>query len=254
MKKTIIKVMCAILLMAIAMSAVACGSNTIYDDLAEQGYTVRVRFNVGEGGLVNDTQSVTIVEAYNAADAVTVGGKTGIRLLAPDDPIRGEGAFKISYNTADTYYLPAGWYTSRTEVAPGQYTYSGPWNFATDLVDPNTLENGEMTLYAAWIPFFTYEFYAQNESGSFVKVGEKGNKLDLTLPKWNEKKAQWDMKDLKEIPVPEGKIFAGAYLDEAMISPVNDKIDGDNLFVDYQTGTATQSVIKVYITWTDAVA
>ena len=48
MKKIIIKTLCAILLMAFAMSAVACGSGSIYDDLADEGYTVRVRFDAGE--------------------------------------------------------------------------------------------------------------------------------------------------------------------------------------------------------------
>jgi hypothetical protein len=252
MKKTIIKIICAILLMAFAMSAIACGSGNIYEDLAEEGYAVRVRFDVGDGGLVNDTQGVTVVEAYDASATVTANGKTGIRVLAPEDPARGEdGVFRVSRSKDGILYFSAGWYTGRTEVTPGQYVYSGLWDFANDVIDPGTLENGEMTLYAAWIPSFTYEFYAQKEDGSFEQIGSK-RKIDLTMPKWNERREKWDMKDLPEVA---GKVFEAAYFDEALTQRIAaDAIDGDGLFVNYESGTATQSVIKVYITLTDATA
>ena len=251
MKKTMIKVICAILLMAFAMSAIACGSGDIYADLADEGYAVRVRFDVGDGGLVNDTQNVTVVEAYDANATVTVNGKTGIRVLAPEDPARGAGVFKVSKSKEGILYFSAGWYTGRTEVAPGQYTYSGLWNFANDVIDPNALENGEMTLYAAWIPSFTYEFYAQKEDGSFELIGNK-RKIDLIMPKWNGRREKWDMKDVPEVA---GKVFEAAYLDQALTQKITaDTVDGDGLFVNYEIGTATTSVIKVYTTWTDATA
>ncbi|MBQ8341478.1 MAG: hypothetical protein IJY22_03765 [Clostridia bacterium] len=252
MKKIIIKTVCAILLMAFAVSAVACGGNTIYDDLAEEGYAVRVRFDVGEGGLVNETQNVTIVEAYNVADVVTLNGKTGIRILEPGDPARGkDGAFKVSYSDEKVLYFSPGWYTSRTETENG-YVYSGRWDFEKDLLDPATLENGELVLYAAWIPSFTYEFYSQNEAGVFELIGSK-RKIDLELPEWNTRKEEWRMNDLKDLST-DGKIFEAAYLDEAMTLPVTDTIDGDADYVDYAKGIAKTPVIKVYITWTEATA
>ena len=250
MKKIMIKALCAILLMAFAMSAIACGGNSIYDDLGEEGYGIRVRFNAGEGAFVNDTQNVTIVEAYSADDVVTVNGKTGIRILEPGDPARGQdGIFKISYSDDKVLYFPAGWYTGRTETENG-YTYTGRWDFDKDVIDPNSLENGELVLYAAWIPSFTYEFYSQNENGSFELIGSK-RKIDLTLPKWNERKEEWKMNDLPEV---EGKIFEAAYLDEGLTQSVTGTIDGDKDYVDYERGVAKASVIKVYMTWTEATA
>ena len=246
MKRRMTKVLCAILLMAFAMSVIACGSD-VYEELGDQGYTVKVRFHAGDGAVVNETQNVTIVEAYRADDTVTVDGKTGIRLLAPDDPLRGENTFKIAKNTEDAICFTTGWYTTRTEVAEGQYVYSGRWDFENDLLDPATLENGELTLYAAWIPAFTYEFYARGEDGSFELIGSK-RKIDLKLPEWNERKEEWKMNDLPKV---EGKEFVAAYLDEAMTQSVTGTIDGDALFVDYEQGIATRSVIKVYVAWTD---
>ena len=252
MKKIIIKTLCAILLMAFAMSAVACGSGSIYDDLADEGYTVRVRFDAGEDGLINDRKGVSIVEVYDSSDVVTVGGKTGIRLLSPDDPARKDSSFKLNVNkvTADgVQYFSAGWYTGRTETENG-YVYSGRWDFNNNLLDPNTLEGDELTLYAAWIATFNYEFYAQKEDGSFELIGSK-RKIDLKLPEWNERKEEWKMNDLPKV---EGKEFVAAYLDEAMTQSVTGTIDGDVLFVDYEKGIATTTTVRVYVALADVAA
>ena len=265
MKKTITKIMCAILLMAFAMSAIACGSDTVYDELAEGGYTVRVRFD--PNGTTYGTQNVTIVEVYDANNIVTIGDKTGIRSLDPEDPARGksgeEGSSSFKYDSmvdekTNARYFMLGWYTNRTEIAPGQYEYEKRWDFEKDLVDPRTLENGELTLYAVWLPFFTYEIYLRQEDGSFLLNDTLTDKLNLNLPEWKEgkngKPGKWDMNDLKKIQIPEGK-KAVAYYDETLTQPVaGDAIDGRASFVDYQNGTVSQSVIRVYITLTDATA
>ena len=266
MKNTIIRICAAILLIALAMSIAACGKGNVYDELAKQGYAVRVRFDSG-GAFVNDTQNVTIVEVFSEDDIVTNSdGETGVMLLAPDDPIRGEGVFKLAKIDGTNNYFQIGWYTKRSPIVDDEgnpldifgvptaeskreqaYTYSGLWDFDSDVVDPAALADGELTLYAAWAPFFTYEFYSQNESGEFELIGSK-QKLTLLIPKVSEATGNINMNDFPKVS---GKVFASAYLDEALTEEISENLDGRQLFVDYETGTVKQTVVKIYITWSE---
>ena len=104
------KVLAVVALIALAMSLAACGTGNVYESLADDGYSVRVRFDAGNA-FVNNTQNVTIVEVFNEDDVVTnSAGKTGIALLAPEDPIRGEGVFKLSKTDGTNNYFQIGWY------------------------------------------------------------------------------------------------------------------------------------------------
>ena len=255
MKKTIKTIVAAILLIAFAMSLAACGNKNVYDAL-EDGYTIKVRFDAS-GALVKGAQNVTIVEVYNENDVVTnSAGKTGVALLAPDDPLRKETEqFKLSKADEENgTYFQIGWYRDRTSVVDENgnvtYTYSGKWDFAKDVVTPDDLTDGEMTLYAAWAPLFTYEFYAQNESGKFEKIElkDKLKKLTLLVPEGNEETKEVTMNDF---PSVDGKTFASAYLDEAMTQEIAENLDGRTLYVDYEKGIAKQSVIKIYIAWAE---
>ena len=127
------------------------------------------------------------------------------------------------------------------------YTYSGKWDFNKDVIDPAELTDGEMTLYAAWAPFFTYEFYSQNESGVFEKIGSK-QKLTLLVPKVSASTGKVSMNDF---PRADGKTFAAAYLDESLTRVLDGNLDGRTLFVDAEKGVTTEKVIKIYITWTE---
>lgn len=265
MKNKILKTLAAVALIALAMSLAACANGNIYDSLAKEGYTVKVRFDAG-GAFVNDTQNVTIVEVFNEDDVVTnSAGKTGIALLAPDDQIRGEGVFKLSKSDGVNNYFQIGWYRERTPVVDGNgnpldvfgvpvseskreqaYTYSGKWNFDEDVIDPAELTDGELTLYAAWAPYFSYEFYSQNESGAFEKIGSK-QKITLQIPTVSTT----GKISMKDFPKMDGKVFAAAYLDEAMTEQITANLDGRTHFVDYEKGIATEHVIKIYVTWTE---
>lgn len=266
MKRRIFLIIFAIMLVACAMSMAACANGDIYEDLAKDGYTVKIKYDAG-GAVVNETQNVTIVEVFNEGDVVTTAeGKTGIKLLSPDDSRRGEGVFRLAKSDGENNYFSPGWYTSRTPRVDGDgqpldaygvrtsvsgreqgYVYSGRWNFEKDVVDPKSLENGEMTLYAAWIPFFTYEFYSDNGSGEFELIGSV-KKLDLKLPEWNERTGKLKNSDMPQI---EGKTFKAAYLDREMTDIINENVDGDTLFIDYEKGIATQSTVRIYTEWYD---
>lgn len=263
MKRKLFTVICAVWLVVLSASLAACGNADVYGDLADDGYTVKVRFEPC-GAVVNETQNVTIVEVYNKDDAVTVGGKSGIKLLAPDDSRRGDATFKLAMNDGKSNYFSSGWYKERAlrtnesgepldaygepcSVSGREqgYVYSGRWDFEKDILDPSTLENGEFTLYAAWIPFFTYEIYAEGESGEFELI-KTVNKLDFSFPEWNERTGKIKMNDMPKV---NGKTFYAAYSDPEMTGIMSDMIDGDGSFVDFEKGIATQTCVKIYTRW-----
>ena len=113
MRKNIIRICAFVMLVAFATSMAACGNANIYDKLRGDGYGVKVIFDA-QGGVVNETQNVTIVEVLSMDDAITgADGKTGLRLLAPEDPIRGEGVFKLAKTDGTNNYFQSGWYRTR---------------------------------------------------------------------------------------------------------------------------------------------
>lgn len=264
MKKFLKKLTVTVILAALAVGMIACGQKSLYDTLGESGYSVRVRYDAG-GAFVNGTQNVTIVEAYSKDDVTSVGGKSGIMILDPQSALRGEdGAFKLSKSDETNNYFSSGWYLSR-EVRKDEngnildaygipvsvsgreqgYVYKDKWSFTTDLIDPTKLENGEMTLYASWIPFFTYEIYAENENGEYELLST-AQRIDFTLPKWNKATGDITMGDMPRVS---DKTFAGAYFDADMTEAVEGIIDGDVAFVDIEKGIAKQTTVKIYTKW-----
>ncbi|MBP3666662.1 MAG: leucine-rich repeat protein [Clostridia bacterium] len=238
--------------------------DTPYTGMDEEGYTVSVRFDANGGSFAGSPNEVYIVDVFNPADYKTdASGKAQIALIAPDDPIRKDSAFPVS----NTGYFLAGWYTERTlrvdesgqpldeygkptaqSGRPQGYTYSGKWDFKTDrlAVDPNGTKGSaesEITLYAAWVPYFNFEFYAEQADGSFSLIETK-QLVTIDLPVWNERTGKLDMKDF---PAVEGMTFESAFMDEAMTVPAEGKVSGN---VDYTTGTVeSDGTIRLYTTW-----
>jgi hypothetical protein len=230
----------------------------------EEGYTVSVRFDANGGSFAGSPNEVYIVDVFKPADYKTdASGKAQIALIAPDDPIRKDSAFPVS----NTGHFLAGWYTQRTlrvdengqpldeygqptaqSGRPQGYTYSGKWDFKNDrlAVDPNGTKGSsenEITLYAAWVPYFNFEFYAAQADGSFSLIETK-QLVTIDLPVWNQRTGKLDMKDF---PAVEGMTFESAFLDEAMTIPAEGKVSGA---VDYTTGTVeSDGTIRLYTTW-----
>ncbi len=230
-----------------------------YGELDEAGYNVSVRFDPCGGAFAN-TERVQVVDVFNLAnEKKDASGNYAIKLIAPDDSRRGDRAFSVSKNGC----FFAGWYREcslRTDAQgnpldaygvptaqsglPQGYTYSGKWDFEADtlsVAEGNTQssETPAMTLYAAWIPYFNFEFYVQNESGSF-ELYESKQLISLDIPEWNLESGKIDMKGFPEI---DGKTFEGAYLDEAMTKPVTETLSGD---IDYEHGIGATEKICVY--------
>ena len=234
-----------------------------YEDMDGEGYTVSVRFDPCGGAFAN-TENVQVIDVFSLANAEKdSSGNYLISLIAPDDSRRGDRAFGISKNGC----FFAGWYrecsprtdasgnpldsygvpTSESGLEQG-YTYSGLWNFESDTLSvPEGSYSSEtpfMTLYAAWIPYFNFEFYVRNESGSF-ELFETEKLISLGIPAWDLSTGKLNMNGFPEI---DGKTFEGAYLDEAMTQPVTETLSGN---VDYEHGISATEKIKIYTKYAD---
>ena len=254
----------AALLILIACLTACSNWKTPYELLEKDGYAVSVRFDANGGSFAGSPYEVYVVDVFDASSAKTgASGKKEIPLVAPDDTVRGDTAFKI---TKDGYYL-AGWYSERIPRVNAQgepldelgqlcsvsgkeqgYVYSGKWNFETDRleVDPNgnySAEENLLTLYAAWVPYATFEFYDLN-SGALLGTYEKGERV--TVPTWDP-----DTGKLKNSRFPkiEGKTFDAAYM---MVDGEMKQVSGDITGgFDEATGVATTNLVKIYTTWID---
>ena len=266
MKKRILSIVSVLLLTAIAVSLAGCAASDVYERLHGEGYTVKVIYDVG-GAHVNETQNNQIREVYREDDTVTRGGKTGIALLSPTDPLRGDTAFKLSKVADGRNFFQIGWYRTRTlrtdesgrpldiygmpTASSGReqaYVYSDAWDFDVDVIEPSMLTNGEFILYAAWAPYFNYEFYEVSEDGCEKLDGDFSG-ITLKTPTWNEKRQKFNMRDFPEI---KGKVFVAAYLDEALTVPLTENYDGSAHLVDSEKGIAEAFTVRIYTVWRDA--
>jgi hypothetical protein len=228
-------------ILLILLSFTACAGNweAPYASLDEQGSSVSVRFDAN-GGLFAGTKDVSIVDVYDICQA----GSCGVHLLSPDDPIRGSGSFSVTKNG----YFLAGWYTHRsprvnesgqpldefgvlcTESGREQgYTYSGLWNFASDKLqlDPSgnySSAEPALTLYAAWIPYINYDFYAVSDDGDVTFI-ERVQAVQLEFPQWSDKTGKLNLNDF---PSVDGATFDRAFVDEALTQPLDSSLSGSD--------------------------
>ena len=255
------------LLIAVCFVASCSQWDTPYESLDKDGYNVSVRFDAN-GGIFAGTENVYIVDVFNLNNAKTnKEGKKEISLLAPNDPKRGTGAFEIS----KTKSIFVGWYTERTlrvdekgraldaygeltSVSGREqaYIYSGKWDFNTSVLplDANKeykSEENVLTLYAAWVPSFVFDIYAENGEGGYDLLVSKET-LEIELPRWNDKTGKMDLKDL---PAIDGKTFKEASLTKDFTEIATGKINGG---IDYETGTMQgDGKVEIYTKWMDGV-
>ena len=256
-----LKIIClAALICAAVTTFTACARwGSPYQTLDEQGYTVSVRYDAN-GGVFAGTNDVFVVDVFSSKDSE-------VSLIAPDDARRKENAFGISRHQ----YFLAGWYQTRelrvnemgqplddfgnlcsVSGKPQGYIYSDRWDFANDRlkIDPNTSTTSEvntMTLYAAWVPYINYEFFAQNpETQQFESLGKSHLAINLELPEWDVKTGKLDMNNF---PTVDGKTFEKAYLDAEMTQEITETLRGN---FDEEKGILKHSgTVKVYTTWVE---
>ncbi len=256
----------AVLLLAAAAVTGCSQWAPVYEHMDDEGYSVSVRFDAN-GGVFANREGASLVDVFKAADHDADGdGTAEIKLIAPDDEARKTAG---NYAASRPGYFLAGWYTERTPRVNEQgeavddygelvsvsgreqgYTYGGKWDFekdrlTVDLSADTTAFESQMVLYAAWIPYFNFEFYAQDENGTFQKIeADPVNQLkEITLPAWDESTGRLNM---GHVPARENMTFVGAFLDEDMTQPVTGSIAGE---VNEALGVGVAHTIKLYTTW-----
>ena len=216
-----------------------------------QNYSVSVMFDANGGFFTTNTS--VIVDSFNMENLPQIGGKAQVALIAPDDAARDKNAFTAINNG----YFLAGWYTERIENgtdAAGNpaYTYSGKWDFKKDKLelDPAgeyTAKEPVLTLYAAWIPMFQFEFY-ELSSGELMETlaYDPTSGKELALPAWNEETGAIEMYNF---PAKSGYTFNGVYYDAEGIDVVLTETIAHTGTVDYTNGTGKDATMKLYVDW-----
>lgn len=245
MKQKMNKLLLPLLLLILALCFAGCApEQSAYENNDDEGYRVSIKFDANGG--VFTTNTSVIVDSYKLEQLPTNDqGKAQVALIAPDDPLRGNDAFA----PAKSGYFLAGWYASRTEE-DGQYRYGDRWDFSKDVLELDA--NGEyssqepvLTLYAAWVPMFEIEFYSRSD-GALVSTYtyDPNNGEELKVPAWNKETGAIEM---YRFPAVSGHTFNGVYYDEAGTQPVTTQTISHTGTVDYETGTAKDSVMKLYV-------
>lgn len=157
------------------------------------------------------------------------------------------------------------------EMVTPAYSYSGYWDFATDEIE-YAESDGEvsLTLYAGWVPYYQYYYYAKNDSGEWEKYGttyfdyvlsSSGNEKyadqgEMYLPNWQGGKGAMNYshtyidKSTKEFPSIAGKTFKAAYADEKCKQQYTDKIT-HNGTLDPATALPKDRIQNVYVEFYD---
>ncbi len=224
-----------------------CGENaTPYETNNDEGYTVSVKFDANGGSFTTNT--TVIVDSFN------MDSKSEIALISPDDKRRDNDAFTVTKNG----HFLAGWYKERVETTDVDgntvYSYSGKWDFENDVLKINkdkeySAEVPALTLYAAWVPLFEIEFYSLDSAELIDTIQfDPTSEKQLSVPAWNEETGAVEMFDF---PERDGFTYNKAFFDAA----ATNEVTGDTLthpgVINEKDGTASNSVLKLYVDWTE---
>ncbi len=252
----------------IALVISGCAESTPYDEHDEAGYTVSVKYDANGGMFTTNVE--VIVDSYDQSSLQS--GEIALR--APDDESRGKGNY---YTASRAGYFLAGWYTERTAVKdsagreldengniaaesgqPVAYTYAGRWDFENGRMklDPNKTYSAKepITLYAAWVKEFKYEFYS-------LKTGEKISEYtfdpnyvkEIALPYWNKDTGALETGNFPgEDNTVEGDAGSTINVDGIYLSmDKSERVSGETLkhggSLDLSAAVADNNVMKVYI-------
>ena len=245
-KKVLVTIVIA-LCMIVALTVVSCNQwDTPYKQLNKDGNTVSVKYNIN-GGVFLETPDVTLVDVFNLVNAKSLGG--GKKSIVPIDPAN-ESVRGTAQTVSRTNHFFAGWYVTNVN-ADGSYTItSQKWNFGDSFIfDASKAKEAEkpvLVLSARWIPFTTFNFYKQNEDGSFPQapttsvVAEK-----LELPVWNESTGALRY---NQYPKFDDWTFEEAFSSSDMSEKITETLQGESYFDEILNDFITKS-INVYVTY-----
>ncbi len=224
------------MLFAAVLGLSSC-TKTEYDDLDDRGYTVSVVYDAN-GGTLKGSES-TLIDSFNPKEQTT------IKLLDPSDTRRGDNKLVISKPEC----ILAGWYRTRTPIDENDlskgYTYADKWDFDKDTltVDANgeyTASVPTLTLYAAWIPYFTFEYYTEDGVKYDSTFG-----YSITVPEWKSGEA---MINMGKFPKRAGYTLLAAYSDPECENEISGVLTGP---WDPETATVESPVVKIYTRWSE---
>ncbi len=248
MKHKLKGVLCLLLILAVMPLTAGCSEEpTPYETNNAENYTLSIKFD-GNGGTFTTNDTSVIMDSYNPAQLpVGASGKAELPLLSPDDPRRGE---EDSFTAVRNGYFLAGWYTQK-----GDDSYSGRWDFDSDRleVDPVKTYSAEtpvLTLYAAWIPLFSMEFVDLTTGQTMGDYRYDPTAVTVEMPKWDEETGKLN---LFKLPEKKGYTLAKAYYDAEKTLPIETDTIVHTGTIDYETGTASNSAMKVYLEWNEGV-
>ncbi len=243
-----------ILLLVLALTALlvitSCGEEPPFERYDEEGYSISVRYDAN-GGILTDGVSV-IMDTYSLDELPKMNGMKIAQLIAPEDvEVRGSANKFVPTRNG---YTCIGWYADRTEVVDADgnksYKYSKRWDFKNDRleIDPDedyTSSEPVLTLYAAWVPNVTVEFYSlKNPNTLLGKMENVRAGGEINAPAWNASLGSMFMGDFPKI---EGDTYIAAYTDaDGTHRIVGDKIAHSGV-IDYENVTVQNPVMKIYV-------
>ncbi len=266
-----IKLLISVLaIMAAALLLTSCFDDpSPYSGYDESDYNVSVKYDAN-GGFFSTNTSI-IVDTYNLSKLPSdSSGNKKLTLISPDDEVRkSENAFVAS----KAGHFLVGWYTEKTAVTDEQgneldangniasvsgeevaYKYSGRWDFenGTYAVDPKkeyTASEPVLTLYAAWLPEFSFEFY-DLDTGKLLKSYDFDPMyiMSMKLPEWNMTTGELDM---HEFPTVDNMTYNNVYYDPAGEQPVTGTTVTHTGTIDAEAVTQSGEVMKLYVDMLD---
>jgi len=255
MNKTIKAALTLVLVLTAILLITSCSDGSPYGSYDDEGYQISIRYDAN-GGMLTDGVS-TIVDTYGLSGLPEKDGMKIAQLIAPENTeVRGD---VNKFSPRKNGYTCVGWYAERKEAVDEDgntyYTYSKRWDFEKDRLklDPNkeyTASEPLMTLYAAWVPNFSFEFYSIDDPNTVLGTVDNvsvGGKIEA--PIWDESDDSLYLGDLEDVIKENmsGKTFIAVYTDPEGTQ----RISGESIVhqgtINYKNATALNPTMKLYI-------
>ncbi|MBE6547427.1 MAG: hypothetical protein E7667_00915 [Ruminococcaceae bacterium] len=272
--KKIIKISIVLVMLLLSIFVItSCSRKDAYSDITDKGYTVSVKFDIGDG-MFEGRNDLVLVDVFNLSkEKSDDSGNKVIKILDPNSTLRGDEAFE--YNYSGHYFV--GWYQERypledeqgnmldeygnitTDPEQQAYYYQKKWDFEKDRlsVDPSKEYSPEepcLTLYAAWVPLTKFEIYAPNESGEFELLDIPDNDEDcikasaLNIPQWDKQSGELISVGF---PTIDNKTFNKAYSSPECTDEYEITSSTVLGHIDEEKGILISDTVKIYTTWLD---